>query len=451
MRNLGASRHLGWQRSLALAGLLALGGCDALPSYLGQSETDAPLPGHRVSILAVDRGLTPDRAIADLEVRLPEPYTNDTWSQAGGTSSHTMYHLQLGEAPQRKWDADIGESSGDDRQILAQPVIVDGVVYTMDARSQISAFDATSGRRLWKVELELEDEDSGYFGGGLAYDGGRLFVTTGFAIVYALDAQTGDVIWQQRVTAPMRAAPAVSGGRVFVTTLDNRAFALAADNGRRLWDHTGSQEIAGLLGAASPAVAGSVVVVPYSSGELHALLVDNGRELWSDVLTPVNRFDPVSNLAHIRGLPVIDRGLVLAVSHAGRMVAIDLRRGVRAWEVEAGGVEMPWSAGDFIYMLTNEAQVICLTRQSGRVRWVRPLPRFENPEELEDPINWFGPVLAGDRLIVASSTGDAVSISPYTGELLGYIDLPGTPAVAPVVANDTIYFVTNNADLVAVR
>ena len=79
------------------------------------------------------------------------------------------------------------------------------------------------------------------------------------------------------------------------------------------------------------------------------------------------------------------------------------------------------------------------------------LPRYEDPEDLEDPINWFGPVLAGDRLVVASSTGDAISISPYTGQLLGRLDLPGTPTVAPVVADNTLYFLTEDADLVAVR
>jgi len=433
---------------LALAGLVLLSACD---TFLGKSETDKPLPGKRVSVLAVDRGLTPDRSIADLEVTLPPPYVNESWPQAGGSATHAMYHLQLGDSPKRQWSADVGEGSGDDRQILAQPLVVDGVVYTMDARSKITAFDSETGHRLWRTEVELDDEEGGYFGGGLAYENGRLFVTTGFAMIYALDAQNGDIIWQQRVTAPMRAAPAVSGGRVFATTLDNRTFALAADNGRRLWDHTGVQEIAGLLGGASPAVAGSVVVVPYSSGELHALLVDNGRELWSDVLTPVNRFDPVSNLAQIKGMPVIDRGLVLAVSHAGRTVAIDLRRGVRAWELEAGGVQMPWSAGDFIYLLTTESQVVCVLRQSGRVRWVRPLPEYKDPEALADPISWFGPVLAGDRLIVASSTGDAISISPYTGELLSHFKLPGAPTVAPVVANNTIYILTEGADLVAIR
>ena len=434
--------------AVGLAWLLALAGCG---TFLGESETDRPLPGKRISILAVERGLSPDRAIADLEVTLPPPYVNDAWPQAGGTSAHAMYHLQLGDQPKRKWNSDVGEGSGDDRHILAQPLVVDGTVYTMDARSLITAFDSETGRRLWRTDIELEEEDGGYFGGGLAYEDGRLFVTTGFAIIFALDATSGEVIWQQRVTGPMRAAPAVSGGRVVATTLDTRTFALAADNGRRLWEHTGVQEIAGLLGGASPAVAGSVVVVPYSSGELHALLVDNGRELWSDVLTPVNRFDPVSNLAQIRGMPVIDRGLVLAISHAGRMVAIDLRRGVRAWELEAGGVQMPWSAGDFIYFLTTESEVVCVVRQSGRVRWVQALPRFEDPEELEDPIGWFGPVLAGDRLIVASSTGDAISISPYTGELLGRMALPGTPTVAPVVADNTLYFLTEDASLVAIR
>lgn len=433
---------------LALAGLVLLAGCD---SFLGQGESDPPLPGKRVSILAVERGLTPDRAIAELDVSLPPPYVNDTWSQAGGTASHAMYHLQLGDTLKRKWKSDVGEGSSDDSHILAQPLVVGGTVYTMDARSLVTAFDSESGRRLWRTDVELDEEDGGYFGGGLAYEDGRLFVTTGFAIIFALDAQSGEIIWQQRVTGPMRAAPAVSGGRVFATTLDNRTFALAADNGRRLWEHTGVQEIAGLLGGASPAVAGSVVVVPYSSGELHALLVENGRELWSDVLTPVNRFDPVSNLAQIRGLPVIDRGLVLAISHAGRMVAIDLRRGIRAWELEAGGVQMPWSAGDFIYFLTTESELICVVRQSGRVRWVRALPRFEDPEELEGPIGWFGPVLAGDRLIVTSSTGDAISVSPYTGELLGRLRLSGTPTVAPVVANNTIYILTEDASLVAIR
>ena len=112
---------------------------------------------------------------------------------------------------------------------------------------------------------------------------------------------------------------------------------------------------------------------------------------------------------------------------------------------------MPWLAGDFIYVLTNDSQIVCLRRDDGRIRWVTALPRFVDPEDFEDPIQWFGPVLAQDRLIVAGSHGEVLSVSPYSGEVLGLIELPDGAVVSPIVANNSIYFLTKEADLVALR
>jgi outer membrane protein assembly factor BamB len=133
------------------------------------------------------------------------------------------------------------------------------------------------------------------------------------------------------------------------------------------------------------------------------------------------------------------------------MVAIDIRRGARAWDITLAGVEMPWVSGDFVFVLTNDAKVVCLTRREGRVRWALPLERYGDPEELEDPIVWLGPVLAGDRLIVVGSNRQALSISPYTGELLGTVELPGAPAVAPVVAQEMLFVLTEDANLIVMR
>ncbi len=445
--------HRSLFRVVSLLGLaFLLTACESLnPLDLFDKKRDEPLPGTRIAILSLDRGLQPDPSIADMRVAVSEPYVNDAWTQYGGSPAHVMYHLSLGESPRRAWTSDVGDGSDDARQILAQPLVVNGTVYTMDALSVITAFDAERGRVQWRVDLEPEDEDDGYFGGGIAFDGGRLYVTTGFARVFALDATSGEVIWNQRVPAPVRAAPAVAGGRVFAVTLDNQTIALAADDGRRLWTHSGIQEVTSLVGGASPAVSGSTVVVPYSSGEIVGLLAETGRPLWADSLASVARADPLGDLAQIRGAPVVDRGIVFAISNSGRMVAIDLRQGVRAWEAEVGGVEMPWVGGEFIFVVTNDAQVVALTRRDGRIRWVQPLPRFKDPEDQTGPIAWSGPVLAGDRLIVAGSQGEAVSLSPYTGEVLGVIDLPDGVTVAPVVAGNTLYFLTGGGDLVAMR
>lgn len=430
--------------------LLALGGC-GVDDFFGDPEPP-PLPGQRIAILTYERGIRPDPTIADVAVRLPEPYINEDWAQPGGSAAHAMYHLSLSAKPRRVWSADVGEGSGSVAQILSQPVVVGDRVFAMDARTLVSAFSTVNGSRIWRVDIEDEDEDEGYFGGGIAYDGGKLFVTTGFAKVIALEANSGALLWEHKAPAPMRGAPVISDGRVFAVTFDNQMIVLEAETGERLWNHVGVQETAGLLGSASPAVAGNTVIVPYTSGEIIAMLTDSGRVVWTESLSAVRRIDPLADIAQVRGLPVIDRDLVFAVSHAGRMLAVDLRQGVPAWQIDLAGIQMPWPAGDFLYVLTKDSQIVCLRRRDGRIRWVQPLPRFVDPDDPDEPIRWSGPVLAGDRLLVAGSHGEILSVSPYDGKPLGVLDLGGGGvAVSPVVANNSLYLLTHSGTLYALR
>jgi outer membrane protein assembly factor BamB len=159
----------------------------------------------------------------------------------------------------------------------------------------------------------------------------------------------------------------------------------------------------------------------------------------------------VSSLADIRGRPILDRGRVFAVSHSGRIAAIDLRSGERAWEQDIGSTHSPWVAGDYLYVLSNDNELVCLTRNDGKVRWVYKLPSYQNEKKRENPMIWAGPVLGSDRLIVLSSAGDAISISPYTGEALGHEELSAGGYLSPVIADNSLYVLTDDANLTAYR
>ena len=80
--------------------------------------------------------------------------------------------------------------------------------------------------------------------------------------------------------------------------------------------------------------------------------------VWSDQLVKAARFTPLAALSDIRGKPVVDRGRVIAISHSGRMAAIDLRTGERIWDRDITGVETPWVSGDFIYVVTTQAELL---------------------------------------------------------------------------------------------
>ena len=435
-------------RAAMFMALLLAAGCDG--SFFGESE-EPKLPGERLPVLGLQEALVPDPGIARLRVSLPAPSANANWPQTGGLPNHAMHHLAANGALSERWRVDIGRGSDDDGQLLAQPVVAEGRIYTLDVDAEIRVFDLEDGSLLWQRALDRETEDTGTLGGGLALGEGRLYVTTGFAQVFALDSGTGKELWRRKLSNPLRAAPTSRDGRVFVITLSNELFALDAATGRILWSHAEIAEPAGLVGAAAPAVAGEIVVAPFSSGEIVALRAANGRVVWSDRLAPLRRSNPVSSLAHIRGLPVIDRGLVIAVSNSGRTMAIDLRTGRRVWEQQIGGTHTPWVAGEFVYLVSNDGRLVCLSRGDGRVRWVSALPQFEDEEDRTGPIYWSGPVLVSDRLLIAASTGEIWSISPYTGKPLGRVEAPDPVYVAPAVARETVFLLTDGADLIALR
>lgn len=435
-------------RIALVAGLaLLVGGCG---TWFGDKEAP-PLPGERLSVLSHAQTVEPDPELADAEILLPPPSPNPDWPQAGGYANHAMHHIAVGDTLKRIWSVDVGAGASAEQRIVASPIVADGVVYALDTDTRVSAFDAESGTRMWSVDLTPRHEDDGHISGGLAFEAGRVFVTTGFAQVVALDAKSGEEVWRRDLDGPMRVAPTVRGGRVFAITLENKLYALNAATGETLWSYAGATEIATLLGGASAAVDEGVVVAPFSSGDLVALRVESGRVLWADSLVSARRTDAVSTLSQIRGRPIIDRGRVFAISHGDTMAAIDMRTGQRIWDRPIGGLESPWVAGDYLFLLTNDWELVCLSRGNGRVFWVRPLPRYEDEEDRKDPIVWTGPLLASDRLIVAGSHGEALAVSPYNGRILGRQELPNGVSVAPVIANGTVYVLTDDADLVALR
>ncbi|MFN4087680.1 MAG: PQQ-binding-like beta-propeller repeat protein [Alphaproteobacteria bacterium] len=432
--------------ALAVAALVS--GCGAGSLFGGRS--DPPLPGDRIAVLPTDMDIVADPAVADLPVTLPPPIDNPTWPQAGGTPDHAPVHVALGEQPTRIWQASVGTGVARGRHILSAPVVGGGRVYAMDAASRVTALDAATGRTAWSRDMRPERAEGG-FGGGAALVGDRLFVTTGYGEVAALDAGTGATVWSRTLPTPVRAAPTVANGRVFAVTVDSRLEVMDAGNGQPIWSHSGIAETAAVIGGASVAVGRGAAIVPYNSGEVFALREESGRVTWTDNLAALRRADVVSDLAAIRGHPVTYRGLVFATSHSGRTIAIDLRSGMRIWDRDFGGVEMPWAAGEFLFLLTNRNELLAIVAAEGRVRWVTPLPRFQNPDRRSGPIVWSGPVLAGGRLVMVNSLGRAVFFSPADGSELGAIALPSGTQVPPVVADGVMYVLSADGTLAAYR
>jgi outer membrane protein assembly factor BamB len=439
--------------AVAVIASLSLAGCETLGDIFTFGGNDPILEGERVPIMAAEVDFVADPAMDDIEVVLPPPVTVPDWPFPGSNAANRIPHLQATGSLQQIWQVDAGKGT-DWRSILtSSPIVADGKIYVLDAEGHVYAYDAASGAPVWNRDMAFDGEDNPErnYGGGMAFDNGRLYVTTGHRRALAVNAATGEEIWSILTETPVHAAPSVADGRVYVITLENQLLVLNADNGELLWEHRGIAEPSALAASSNAAVAGDTVVVPYTSGELYALRTDNGLPYWVDQLARTTNVTALTILNDIAGRPVVDNDMVFAVSHSGTLVGINMRTGGRAWTRNVPGIQSPLVAGEFVYVVSTLGQVLCLNRGDGRIKWVTQLPAFEDPDDREDPIVWTGPLIVNNRLLLFSSDGRGVSLIPSTGQVANQIGIPGGTFIAPIMANGILYVLTNEAELVALR
>jgi outer membrane protein assembly factor BamB len=414
-----------------------------MPSKLNPfKKEEVKLPGERISVLKSQDGFQVDEGLAKKPVVLPQARRNADWDQPGGVASNAPGHLEFGGGLGAVWRADIGEGSSDDGRLIASPIVYQGKIYTLDTEGVVSAFSASSGSRTWRVSLAPEKEKGNEgFGGGIAANGGRLFVTTGFGVVVALNAGNGAVEWTRKIGVPLRSSPTAIDGKLFFVSAESKLYCLSTVDGVELWTFRGLPESATLLSNVSPAVSGDIVVVPYPSGEVIAYNISAGRPAWVETLSRTRGGSSLAGLSD-PARPAIDRGVVFAVGHSGRMFATAQKTGERLWTKRIHGTQMPWPAGDLVFVVDINGVLMALTRKEGKVRWLTELPQSKL---------WSGPVLAGGRLWLASADGIIISVDAKTGNIVSKRDLGQPIYIAPIVAAGRMFVLTDKARLLALN
>jgi len=432
---------------IAIGMVAALSACGVFKG--GPKKT--PIVGERVPILLSESSIAADPTLGGIEVVLPPVAPNDAWNQPGGNAAKSMGHLALSASPSQAWQVRIPGGTNRTR-LAAAPTIADGKLYVMDVNGAVHAFAADTGAALWTVEtVKDQGNQNARFGGGASVEGGRVYASNGLGEVVALDAATGAELWRAKPGGPLRGAPTLDTGNLYVVSQDNQLFALNQADGKVIWTASGSLETQGVFGVAAPAAAQGTIVAGFSSGELNAYRYENGRSLWADSLSRTSITTSVSSLADIDAEPVIDGGRAYAVGQGGRMVALEVVSGQRLWEQNIAGISTPWVVGEWIFVVTDDARLLCLSRGSGKVRWISQLAKYRNVKKSKGSISWVGPLLAGGRLWVANSEGEIGSASPSDGTFSAAMRVKGRFTLSPVVANNTLYTLTDEGTLTAFR
>jgi outer membrane protein assembly factor BamB len=380
--------------------------------------------------------------------------TSGDWTQTGGNAAHSAGNAAWAGSLQPLWSARVGQGESRRNRMTAAPVAAGGRIFTMDADAQVAA-TGTNGGLLWQTDLTPPgDRPAEAAGGGLAYADGRLFATTGFGEVIAIDPATGGIVWRQRLDTPAAGAPAAAGGKVFVAGRDGTAWAIGAADGRVAWQIPGtSTASAGIIDGSAPAVSGSTVIFPFATGQLVAAQAEDGQPLWSGYVTGKRLGRAYAGFTDLSGDPVVSGGNVYAGSAAGRLGALSLADGAALWSAADGATDAVVVAGGSLFLVNDEGQLLRLNASTGEEVWRVDLPYFtrEKDRRRSKVYAHHGPVLAGGRIVTASTDGLIRAFDPASGALVGSAEVPGGAAAGPAVAGGVLYVLSKSGTLHAFR
>ena len=384
---------------------------------------------------------------------LPGQVANADWPQRAGGPSHALVNAAIGDGLTQQWAASIGQGSGRKHKVSASPVVASGRIITLDSRARVTA-TGVNGATLWQADLTpAADRADDASGGGLAAADGKVFVTTGFSQLVALDAATGNKLWVQKFDAAVGGAPTVSEGVVYVVARDASSWAIDANTGKVIWQLPGVPGRAAMMGVSAPAVTDKAVIFPYSGGELAAALKKGGLPMWQSAVPGARPGRAYASISDLTGDPVVTGGTVYAGSSAGKLAAIDLETGERIWTATEGATAPVQVAGGSIFAVTDEGRLVRLSATDGAEIWAVELPYYvkDKIKKQQRIYVHYGPVLAGGKLFVASSDGLLRVYDPASGAQIGSAEIPGGAAAAPIVAGRTLYVVTAAGKLLAFR
>lgn len=420
-------------------------------AMLAACATKKPaIVGTQIPVVAVSTGM--DVAADAPPVTLPAAQALANWPQSLANATHAPGNAAAPLSLKPLWMTDAGAGGSFRASLLASPLVADGQVFTMDASAVVQAYSPTGGKKLWRVNTRPKKVTVQNMGGGIAYDSGKIYASTGFGELLALDAASGRILWRQPLDLPARSAPLVANGLVCVIIYNDVLLTFNAATGTPGWRFIGnagqpSSAAVGITGA--PAFADGIMVAGFSTGMLAGIDANSGTPLWEQSLAAGYGQASALDFSDIVAPPVIANGVVYAINLGDTFMAVDLHSGVKVWTKGVGGTQAPAASGGFLFLLDAAQKLYAVHADDGLVSWSMQMQAYVKPKKKSGPMLWSGPVLVNGQLVLTSDHGDIAFVDAVKGTLTNTAKLGAPADIPPVAAAGMLLQLTRNAKLTA--
>ncbi|KAF1056897.1 MAG: Outer membrane protein assembly factor BamB [Pseudomonas delhiensis] len=333
-----------------------------------------------------------------------------------------------------QWSRSVGDGQGDLYELL-EPAVDGSSIFAASAEGRVMAMQRESGDVLWKKDLDVP------ISGGVGVGNGLVLVGTLKGDVIALDAASGEQKWRTRVSSEVLSSPVTNGDVVVLQTQDDKVIGLDASTGNQRWMYDNTVPVLTLRGTGSPLIAGRVAIAGLASGKVVAVDVQRGLPVWETrVAVPQGRSELDRVVDIDGGLTLVDN-VIYVSSYQGRAAALDLSSGRIIWQREASSYAGVAEGLGSVYISDASGTVEALDGRSSSSLW-------SNDALARRQLS--APAVFSSNVVVGDFEGYLHLLSQADGRFVGREKVDGDGVrVRPLVVGNWMYVFGNSGKLVA--
>lgn len=419
---------------LKLSLILFLVSSCAEGEFFGPKKT--PLAGKRLNVLHYDllqdNKITTKEAINILAQRNLSSWDISDIGQFTGLPENISLASELKLETSFTLDG-FSKSSG------SSMIIINNIIYTY-SRNILSAYDTAENKNIWSVKSINSKEKDDIISGSLAYDSGVIYLTSGARDLVAYNASDGKELWRFQAPNVIRHIALIYNDKIYFSGTDNTLSCLDL-NGNLIWRYDAAIYSLTTNRIYIPNIVYEDKVINITTaGDLVVLNRYDGAEITQVNLATTAIIGDGSLAKGPLVSPILNGSHLYILTGESDFIKIDLANPQILWRHNFPEAKSYWVTDKVTYMITRNNQLLAMDNKAGEIIWVEEL---NNNSNNKDSSEFYGPILAGNQLVITSRDGDLLMISPYDGkEITRYKNNSPTHQM-PIIVNEKVYLIGN--------
>jgi outer membrane protein assembly factor BamB len=332
------------------------------------------------------------------------------------------------------WSEDVG---GGAQYLKLAPVAMGTRIFTVDRKGEVSAIDAKTGEQLWEEDTDAPISSGPGVGEGL------VLVGTKEGEVLALSQEQGAIVWKSQLSSEVLAAPKAAEGIAIARTLDGKVFGMDAASGSRLWVYDRQVPVLTLRGTSAPVLVNDLVIAGFDSGSLVALEIKTGKLTWETNIAQPRGRSELERMVDIDAEPVVFDDTIYVATFQGRIAAVSLYSGQIAWDRDLSSYAGIGVDSDNVYLTDEEDQIWALDRYSGASVWKQDKLHARSVT---------APTPFGEYVVAGDLEGYLHWLRKEDGQFAARVRVNRSPIIVPPLATENALFaLSSSGRLVAYR